>query len=83
MVFHSLKSSFWTQRLFLSYNSVKILFLKITQSLGASERAAKQYTKRDLERDSTTKAFAQLNASKQGSLKFQWLTNQIGASLWQ
>ena len=83
MAFHSLKSSFWTQRLFRSYKSVKILFLEITQSLGVSERAAKQYTKRDLESDSTTKALTQLNASKQEGLKFQRLTNQTGAFLWQ
>ena len=83
MAFHSLKSSFWTQRLFRSYKSVKILFLEITQFLGVSERAAKQYTKRDLESDSATKAFAQINSSKQGSLKFQRLTNQTGASRWQ
>jgi len=83
VAFHSLKSSFWTQRLFRSYKSVKILFLEITQFLGVSERAAKQYIKRDLESDSTTKALTQLNSSKQGSLKFQRLTNQMGASLWQ
>ncbi|MCB1073731.1 MAG: hypothetical protein KDK96_11630 [Chlamydiia bacterium] len=74
---------FYSKELFSTKITHKILFLEITQSLGASERAAKQYTKRDLERDSTTKALAQLNASKQGSLKFQWLTNQMGASLWQ
>lgn len=83
MAFHSLKSSFWTQRLFCSYKSLKILFLEITQSTGVSERASKQYTKRDLESDSATKALAQLNSSKQGSLKFQRLTNQTGASRWQ
>jgi len=76
-------AKFYSQPLFFSGQPKKILFLEIIQSLGASERAAKQYTKRDLERDSTTKALAQLNASKQGSLKFQWLTNQMGASLWQ
>jgi len=74
VAFHSLKSSFWTQRLFRSYKSVKILFLEITQSIGVNERASKQYT---------TKALAQLNSSKQRSLKFQRLTNQTGASLWQ
>lgn len=83
MAFYSLKSSFWKQRLFRLYNSVKILFLEITQFFGVSKRDSKQYIKRDLESDSTTKALAQLNSSKQGSLKFQRLTNQTGASRWQ
>ena len=83
MAFHSLKSSFWTQRLFCSYKSLKILFLEITPFPGVSKKNANRYIKRDLESDSNTKALAQLNSSKQGSLKFQRLTNQIGASLWQ
>ncbi|MCB1073429.1 MAG: hypothetical protein KDK96_10075 [Chlamydiia bacterium] len=76
-------AKFYSQPLFFSGQPKKILFLEIIQSLGASERASKQYTKRDLESDSTTKALAQINSSKQGSLKFQRLTNQTGASRWQ
>lgn len=74
---------FYSKKLFSIKITQKILFLEITQSLGVSERASKQYTKRDLESDSTTKAFAQLNSSKQRSLKFQRLTSQTGASRWQ
>lgn len=76
-------AKFYSQPLFFLGHSQKILFLEITQSLGVNERASKQYTKRDLESDSATKALAQLNSSKQGSLKFQRLTNQTGASRWQ
>lgn len=65
---------FCPKELFSTKTTHKILFLEITQSLGVNERASKQYT---------TKAFAQLNSSKQGSLKFQRLTNQTGASRWQ
>jgi len=75
-------AKFYFQPLFFPGHPKKILFLEITQSLGVSERASKQYTTKDLESDSTTKAFAQLNSSKQRSLKFQWLTNQTGASRW-
>lgn len=74
---------FCPKELFSTKTTHKILFLEITQSLGVSERVSKQYTKRDLESDSTTKALAQLNSSKQWSLKFQRLTNQTGASRWQ
>ena len=74
---------FYSKKLFSIKITQKILFLEITQSTGVSERASKQYTKRDLESDSTTKSLAQINSSKQGSLKFQRLPNQTGASLWK
>ena len=53
----------------LKFNSQRLFFSKQTKKITF------------LESDSTTKAFAQLNSSQQGSLKFQRLTNQIGASL--
>lgn len=67
-------AKFYFQPLFFPGHPKKILFLEITQSIGVSERVSKQYT---------TKAFAQLNSSKQEGLKFQRLTNQTGASRWQ
>ena len=74
---------FCPKELFSTKTTHKILFLEITQSIGVSERVSKQYTTKDLESDSATKALAQINSYKQGSLKFQRLTSQTGATLWQ